>query len=215
MRKIATLVTTILILWGTSMTAQELKTISLPEPALANDKPLMQAVKERKSTREFADKQLSLQDLGNVLWCANGVNRPEEDRRTSPSAMNKQSIDVYAVIKDGVYLYDAARHELTPVAAGDFREAAGMQDYVATAPLNLIYVSDLNKLDMIEDEQDRLLMACADAAHCSENVYLYGAAAGLAVVIRGSVDGDKLKEPLKLKPGQRVMLGQTVGYFKE
>lgn len=215
MRKLATLILAFTILWGTSMTAQELKTITLPAPALENDKPFMHAVKERKSTREYADRELSLQDLANVLWCANGVNRPEEGRRTSPSAMNQQDIDVYAVMKDGVYRYDAPKHELTPVTAGDYRKAAGMQDYVETAPLNLIYVSDLNKLEMIKDENDRLMMAFADAGHCSQNVYLYGAAAHLAVVIRGSMDRDKLTEVFKLKPGQTPLLGQTVGYFKD
>jgi len=86
------------------MNAQNLQTIKLLTPALENDKPFMQAVKERKSSRDFSEKELSLQDLSNVLWCANGVNRPESGKRTSPSAMNKQDVDVYAVLKEGVYL---------------------------------------------------------------------------------------------------------------
>ena len=129
------IVAMLLLLMTACVNAQPPDTIKLLAPKLENDKPFMQAIKERKSTREFADTQLTLQDLSNVLWCANGVNRPESGHRTSPSAMNKQDIDIYAVFNTGIYLYDAVRHELTLVAAGDFRKESGMQDFVATAPL--------------------------------------------------------------------------------
>jgi len=214
MKSIMSVVIALSILCGTAATAQELSPIALPAPALENDKPFMQAVKERKSSREFADKDLSLQDLANVLWCAIGVNRPESGKRTSPSAMNRQDIDVYAVLKDGVYLYDAVNHELLPVAAGDFRKDAGTQEFVGTTPLNLIYISDLAKFETIKDEENRIIWAAVDAGHCSQNVYLYAAAAGLAVVVRGSVDKVKLSEVLKLRPEQKVLLAQTVGYPK-
>ncbi len=192
--------------------SQTLQAISLPKPALSNDKPLMQAMAERKSSREFADSALSLQDLANVLWCANGVNRPENGHRTAPSAMNRQDIDVYAVLKEGIYLYDAAKHELTPVEAGDFRKDAGTQDYVGTAPLNIMLVSDLAKFDFARESGDKLLMAALDAGHCSQNVYLYCAAANLACVTRASVDKVKLGGIMKLRAEQTILLGLTVGY---
>ena len=203
-----------LLLAGNSVFCQQLPSIKLPEPSLKPDKLFMQTIKERKSSREFAEKNLSLQDLSNVLWCSNGINRPENDHRTAPSAMNKQDVDVYAVLKDGIYLYDAKKHELSPVVEGDFRKDAGMQDWVGKAPLNLIYVSDLAKLDFAKEREAQVMTAGIDAGHCSQNVYLYCAAAKLSAVIRTSVDKKKMSEILKLRPQQIVIAGQTVGYPK-
>lgn len=198
---------------GSFAKTQELQPIKLPTPSLTNDKPLMQAMKERQSRREFDDRELSLQELANVLWCANGVNR-EDGRRTAPSAMNRQDIDVYVFLKTGIYVYDAPKHELTPIAAGDFRKESGMQEYVATAPLNLVFVSDLVKFGTTREPEDKVWLAGLDAGHCSQNVYLYCAAAELAVVTRMSIDRDKLSERLKLRPEQIPVLAETVGYPK-
>lgn len=214
MKKKTILAVLLLLLTGGIMSAQSLKTIKLPTPALKNDKLFMQAVKERKSSREFSEKELSLQDLSNLLWCANGVNRPESGKRTSPSAMNKQDVDIYVVLKEGAYLYEATKHELFPVVSGDYRKNTGMQPYVATAPLNLIYVSDLSKFDFLKEREEQIMTAAIDAGHCSQNVYLYSAAANLAVVTRTSVDKTKMAEILKLKPQQLVIMAQTVGYPK-
>jgi len=194
--------------------AQTQETIKLPAPALAADKPLMQALKERQSGREFADKPLTLQDLSNILWCANGINRPDSGKRTSPSAKNAQDVDIYAIMKDGAYLYDAPKHELKLIASGDHTLAAGTQPYVASAPLNLIYVSDLAKFDFMKEREDQIVAASVDAGHCSQNVYLYGAAANLAVVTRMSVPKQKAAEVLKLRPQQFIVIGQTIGYPK-
>lgn len=197
-----------------AVSAQTLETIKLLAPALNPDKPLMQALKDRQSRREYADKPLTPQDLSNILWCANGINRPESGKRTSPSAKNTQDIDIYAVMKDGVYLYDAPKHELTLIASGDQTLAAGTQPYVASAPLNLIYVSDLAKFDFMKDREDKLVAASVDAGHCSQNVYLYGAAANLSVVTRMSVQKEMMAGILKLRPQQVIVIGQTVGYQK-
>lgn len=135
-----------------SALAQEPSTLKLPPVSLKQDKPFMQALKERKSIREFKDEMLRLQDLANLLWCANGVNRPDTKHRTVPSAMNKQDIDVFVVIHDGIYRYDAFAHTLILVRAGDYRSATGAQEFVGKAPVNLVYVSDFSKLDFASDE---------------------------------------------------------------
>jgi SagB-type dehydrogenase family enzyme len=194
--------------------AQAPETITLSVPTLEKGKTLMKALQERRSNRDFLDKQLSAEDLSNVLWCANGVNRPETGNRTSPSARNKQDIDVFAIMKDGAYLYLPKKNQLVLVAAGDFRKDAGVQPFVAVAPVNLIYVSDLSKFDFIKEREEIVMTAAIDAGHCSQNVYLYGSSAGLSVVTRTSVDGKKLAGILKLKPRQFVIMGQTIGYPK-
>lgn len=187
--------------------AQELKPIALEKPQTEGGKPLMQALKERKSGREFSPEKLSPQMLSNLLWAAWGVNRPD-GRRTAPSASNRQEIDVYAVTAEGIYLYNAKAHQLEPVAAGDFRAATGTQPYVGQAALNLVYVADQAKTKNSE-------MAYADTGFIGQNVYLFCASEGLATVVRGSVDRAALAKTLKLRPDQAITLAQTVGYPKK
>jgi len=173
--------------------------------------PLMDALRQRRSTREYSDRALDLQTLADLLWAAAGINRPQEGKRTAPSTRNWQAVDVYVCLAEGAYRYDPANHRLEAAAPGDLRDLTGMQDFVATAPVNLVYVADLTRMAGIEEEAQRAYSA-ADAAFMAENVYLFCASSGLATVVRGSVDGAALTGPLKLKEGQRVVLAQTVGY---
>jgi SagB-type dehydrogenase family enzyme len=187
--------------------------VSLPKPETNGGKPLMQTLSERKSEREFASRDLSPQVLSNLLWAAFGVNRPD-GRRTAPSAMNRQTVDVYVVKAEGAFLYGAARNQLSPVAATDLRTATGTQAYVGQAPLNLVYVSDYSKMGN-SPENDKAMLAGAETGFIGQNVYLYCASEGLATVIRASIDKDALAKALKLKPSQHIVLAQTVGYPKD
>jgi len=103
----------------------------------------MQALNERKSIRSYQDKALTLEQLSDLLWAANGFNR--DDKRTTPTANNRQELELYVAMKSGLYFYDARKHLLKEVKKGDFRADTGVQDFVAQAALNLIFVSDLGK----------------------------------------------------------------------
>ena len=194
--------------------AQELKPILLPKPQTEIGRPLMQVLKDRKTTRTFSDKQLSPQTLSNLLWAGFGINRPENAHRTAPSAMNSQEVDLYVAMADGLYLYDAKAHALKLVLAEDLRGATGNQPFVAEAPVDLVYVSDLAKTGNASAE-DRLLYGGAHTGFISENVYLYCASEGLATVVRGLVDRAALAKRMQLRPDQRITLAQTVGYPKK
>jgi len=184
-----------------------------PLPSARRDLPatLMHALEARHSTRAFADKQLPAQVLGDLLWAAAGVNRPDEGKRTAPSARNRQEIDLYVSLADGLFLYQPRTHALSPVVPDDLRALTGTQDYVADAPVNLVYVADLSRMEGRSD-QERLIVSAADTGFMAQNVYLYGAAEGLAVVVRGSVDHEALGAAMKLRPEQRIVLAQSVGY---
>ena len=192
--------------------AQELKPVILPAPQTDGGRPLMQALKDRKSTREFGGEKLPAQVLANLLWAGFGVNRPD-GRRTAPSAMNWQEIDIYVVTAEGTYVYDAAKNQLQPVAKEDLRSLAGMQAFVATAPVNLVYVADMTKVT--GDAEGKELYTGADTGFIAQNVYLYCASEGLATVVRGSVEREALGKALKLKATQKIILAQTVGYPKK
>jgi SagB-type dehydrogenase family enzyme len=193
--------------------AQELKPVTLPKPRIDAGKPLMQVLNARKTTREFSPEKLSPQVLSDLLWAAFGVNRPD-GRRTAPSAMNSQEIDIYVAVAEGVYLYDARPHALKPVVAGDLRAATGGQDFVRSAPLNLVYVADFARMGGAP-EQEKVFYSAADSGFIGQNVYLYCASEGLGAVIRGTVDRPALAKALKLRPEQRILLAQTVGYPKK
>ena len=195
---------------GTGL-AQETGAIKLPPPGMEGGMPLMQALKARHSTRAFGSKPLPPQVLSNLLWAANGVNRPESGHRTAPSAHDWREIDVYVTTAEGAYRYDPSTHTLKRVAAGDIRHVTGVQDYVATAPLNLVYVADLDRMSDASAE-DKAFYSATDAGFIAQNVYLYCASAGLAVVVRGLVDRDALGAALGLGRHQRIVLSQSVGY---
>ena len=191
--------------------AQDVGAIKLPQPEMAGGMPLMQALKARHSTREFAAKPLPSQVLANLLWAANGVNRPDAGKRTAPSARDWREIDVYVTTAEGAYRYDPPTHRLVKVVAGDIRSLTGAQDFVASAPVNLVYVADLDRMSGASAE-DKVLYSAADTGFIAQNVYLYCASAGLAVVVRGLVDREALGAALGLGKHQRVVLGQSVGY---
>ena len=193
--------------------SQELKPIALPAPVTEGGMPLMQALKERKTTREYTSAKLSLQTLSDLLWAANGVNRPAEKKRTAPSAMNRQEISVYAALEEGLFLYDAFANQLQPVLAEDIREATGRQDFVKIVPVNLIYVAAVST-DSTIAESDRIFYPATDTGFISQNVYLYCASFGLATVVRGWMDKPALAKAMKLRPEQKIVLAQTVGYPK-
>lgn len=195
------------------MLAQDIKTIQLLSPDMSSGKTLMQSLNERKSSREFSEKALQMQELSNLLWAADGLNRPAEGKHTAPSASNWQDVDIYVILKEGIYLYDATQSQLKPVAAGDFRADAGSQGFVAAAPVNLVFVSDYDRMKKAKEES-KPIYAAADAAFIAQNVYLYCASADLATVVRASVDKEKLTTLLLLSPSQHVVLAQTVGYPK-
>jgi nitroreductase len=194
------------------LSAQEVTQL-LP-PQTDGGMPLMKALKNRKTSREFAGKDLSAQQLSNLLWAACGINRADEKKRTAPSAMNYQEVDVYVTTAKGLFLYNYEKNTLTEILKEDIRAKTGNQDFVKTAPLTLVYVADYDKMAK-SDEKTKDNYAWADAAFISENVYLYCASEGLVTGVRAWIDKDVLAKAMKLKPAQHIILAQCVGFAPE
>lgn len=182
----------------------------LPLPRLHAGMPLMQAFKLRQSTRDYSPRPLPSQVLSDLLWAAFGINRTSGDR-TAPYWRHVMVMDVYLAMADGVWLYDPAAHALSACTSEDIRAATGLQDFVAVAPLNLIYVAHGDRMGDIPPE-DRRLYASVDAGFIGQNVYLYCASEGLGSVFRGAVDHPRLERVLGLPREQFVTFAQTVGY---
>jgi nitroreductase len=189
---------------------QELKPIELPPPRSEGGMPLINALKLRHSTREFSDRPLPPQTLSDLLWAAFGINRPD-GFRTAPCARYIIAIDIYLAMTEGVWIYEPKAHALLPHLAGDIRAETGIQDFVKTAPLNLVYVAHGERL-LDNPPEERRLLTSVDTGFIGQNVYLFCASEGLVTVFRGSVDHSKLKRTLKLPHQQFITFAQTVGY---
>jgi nitroreductase len=185
-------------------------TLELPAPRRYGNQSLTAALQSRHSTREYADRPLPLQTLSDLLWAGFGVNRPNGDR-TAPYWRHVMVMDIYLAMAEGVWLYDPTTHKLLPHSKQDIREQTGVQDFVATAPLELIYVAHGERMTDVSPEERRLY-ASVDSAFIGENIYLFCATEDLGTVFRGSVDHAKLAELLQLPDGQFVTFAQTVGY---
>jgi nitroreductase len=190
--------------------AGDVKPLDLPPPRTEGGKPLMQALKERRSTRAFSPEKLPPQVLSGLLWAAFGVNRPD-GHRTAPSAMNRQTIDIYLATPDGLYLYEAKSHRLQGILPEDVRAATGTQDFVRAAAVNLVYVADYARMGNSSPD-DKLLYSGAETGFIAQNVYLYCASEGLVTVVRASVDRAALARTMHLRPDQHIVLAQSVGY---
>ncbi len=190
--------------------AQETPARPLPPPRPSGGMPLIDALMLRRSTREYSTHPLEPQVLSDLLWAANGVNRPSGDR-TAPYWRHIMVTDIYAAMADGVWLYEPKTHALLPHAKEDIRAQTGTQDFVALAPLDLVYVAHGERMRDV-GPAERRLFASADACFIGQNVYLFCASEGLATVFRGSVDQSKLAATLNLPDGQFVTFAQTVGY---
>ena len=211
MRKLLFILTALLLIVTTH--AQDMKAIKLNNPDKNRGTSVMKALSDRHSDREYATKELSMQDLSDLLWAANGINRPD-GKRTAPSALNKQDIDIYVIMKDGAYLYDAKTNCLQPVAKGDHRSIiAGGQDFVKSAPVSLVLISDLSRFGNITDHTK--LMAAVDAGIVCQNINIFCAATGLATVPRATMDQAALKQVLKLTENQLPIMNNPVGYPKQ
>ena len=190
----------LLTLGSFSCFAQDIK---LPAPNKTGGKPLMAVLNERQSNREFSEKELSMQTLSDLLWAAWGFNR--EDKRTAPSSQDRQELDLYVFLKKGVYFYDAKNQQLILKVQGNHLAKTGSQPFVATAPLNIIFVANLDKAS----NRDAALIDCG---FISQNIYLFCASEGLISVVRGMFSKDELHKLLTLNEKQEALLSQTVGY---
>jgi nitroreductase len=183
----------------------------LPPASLRGGLPLMEALRQRRSHRDFAGTALPEQMLGDLLWAACGINRPASDGRTAPRAMTYQEIDVYVALPAALYRYDATGHVLGLEVPRDVRALSGNQDFAAQVALDLIFVSDDSRVQLVEGEQ-REDYAYATAGAMAQNVYLFSASQGLAAVLRAWIDRGALHAAMELGVDQKVLLAQTVGY---
>ncbi len=198
--------------------------IQLLPPQIHGGKPVMEALSLRSSNRDFSGEDLPDQTLSDLLWAAFGINRPANGMRTAPSAVDWTEIDIYVVMRNGAFIYDAVANSLKPVVSGDFRADTGTQPFVKDAAVNLVYVANASRMTRpdfipkpILDDAFRVkdYLNWADAAVIAENVYIFAASEGLSTVVRTLIDRPALAKTLILGSEQTVILAQSVGFPKK
>lgn len=195
-----------------NINAQDIK---LNEPVKTGGISVMETFAKRQSSSEFADKELSIQDLSNLLWAANGINR-ENGKKTAPSAQNSQDIDVYVALPNAVYKFDAQANNLILISEGDYRGLAGGKKDNPLPPSILYIVADASKYkpsayNSIEHITD---MNKVDAGIVSQNISIFCSGMGLGTKPRAQMNHAELKKVLKLSDSQTLMLNHPVGYLK-
>lgn len=197
---------TLIITLSISCMAQN---IQLPQPNTKGGMPLYEALSNRQTNREFSDKELTDQQLADLLWCANGENR-NDGKRTAPSARNAQEIDIYVFNNKGVYLYVPEKNMLKMVIPEDMREGMSSRGkMIMAAPVTLLFFANYDKMNGF-DEAGREFYGATDAGFVSQNVYLYCAANNLNTVVMGAIDRPKIMEILKVDG--KPVLAQPIGY---
>jgi nitroreductase len=190
-----------------SLCAQD---INLPAPQKTGGMPLMDALARRSTTRTFGSQELSSKQLASLLWACFGINRAD-GKRTAPSANDKRATEIYVLLKQGAYVYDAKANSLKLVLAEDLRKLGATQDFAINAPVTLVFIADLSK--MADGSQEaKKNMANINVGYISQNAYLFCASEGLVTGARASVDRVALAAKLKLRPEQMIILAQSVGY---
>jgi nitroreductase len=219
------------------LSARDLEALKLSPPDKTRGLPFMEALSVKASAREWSDRELSPQDLSDLMWAANGLNRPEEDKTTASSAMNAHDVDIYVFMKDAVFVYDYRGHVLAPVLSGDFRsvpmkprppgpattpEGARSAALEAEPPpaappaeaaIQIVLVSDSDRFRGGSKEL-KYEWGAIDAGIISQNISLFCAATGLKTRPRASMDKEKIRQILKLRETQYIFLNHPVGYEK-
>jgi len=193
------------------LSAQKLETIKLKKPNMNRGSSVMSALENRRSTGEYSDRMLNIDDLSDLLWAANGINRPESGKRTTASAMNRQDVSVYTFTTEGVHLYDATKHELSPVVSGDHRKLFGER---GMSPLIVLLVTDISKFGDVGTDELRREWGAIDLGLVSQNMAIFCAANGIGTRPRAGMDREGIKSLLKLTDTQLPMLNHPVGYPK-
>ena len=204
--------------------ASNLAAITLPKPQTEGGKSVLAALQARRTIRNISPERLPAQTLSNLLWAAWGVNREQgpsgQPGRTAASASNAQEIDLYVVLPEGAYLYEALPHRLMPVVAGDLRAKVGRgrRGSVAQAPVNLIFVADVTRYAQarfqepgLKDPEIQKSYYNVATGLIAGNLFLFAAAEGLAAWFH-NCDKTALAAELRLRPEQHVLYAQTVGY---
>jgi SagB-type dehydrogenase family enzyme len=197
--------------------------IELPKPLLLGAVSLEEALNKRSSIRDYTGEPLSMKDLSQILWAAQGITRPEWGGRTTPSAGGTYPLELYVVVADrgvidlasGVYKYIPQRHTVLLVKAGDFSDelaiAALDQEWVSSASINIVIAAVFERTT--ERYGDRgVRYVHMEAGHADQNIYLQAAALDLGTVVIGAFHDDQVQKVASLQDNEKPLYIAPIGH---
>lgn len=193
--------------------AAPLETLNLDNPLSTVNVDLVEALKLRKSTKEFANYRISPQELSTILWAANGINR-KDGKRTAPSAYGKYFVEIYVASDQGVYRYEPLKHQLNMVSSDNIKAKVASQKFVGAASHVLLFIANLNEFPFFVKNSERIAGANATAGCIGENVYLMTGALKLGACLISSIDQKFIQENLKLNENQIPLFIMPIGLPK-
>jgi len=193
--------------------------IFLPEAAHRGLKSVEEVLSERRSVREYATEAVSLAELAQLLWSAQGITG-EDGLKTTPSAGALYPLEIYAVIAkvekiaEGIYKYHPATHSLQRIGQGDVRkrlaEAALDQDWVKEAPLVLVIAAVYERITGTYGSRG-MRYVHMEVGHAAQNLYLQAGALGLGTVIIGAFNDAMIQQILNLSEFEQPLCLLPVG----
>ena len=188
--------------------------IALPPPVTAGGMGLAEAIAKRRSIRQFEPEPLTLQQLSQLAWAAQGITEPSKGLRAAPSAGATYPIELYLFTKDGVFRYLPHGHKLVTLGDKDRRDdlskAALGQDLVAQAALDIVIVGVVSRTEQKYKDRARQYVYI-EAGHVGENIHLQAVALGLGSVSVGAFRDQSVSEVLGLPADQTPLLIVPVG----
>jgi len=197
-----------------------METITLPQPALTGDVSIEETLQQRRSIREYKDVPLSLQEVAQLAWAAQGINDEASGFRTAPSAGATFPTEIYLLItdvddvSDGVYRYNYDDHSLEKTIDGDRRrelyDVALRQPSITDAPVVMVITAVVARTEQRYGER-ALRYVYMEAGHVAQNVYLQGVALDIGTVVIGAFDDHGVSDVLQLDDGEHPLYIMPLG----
>lgn len=209
------------VIWSLSASAAETSepaVISLPEPLKQSDTSLEEALWQRRSVRSFTDRVPDWQQVGQLLWAAQGINRAENQHRTSPSAGALYPIEMYVVLPQGFYHYDPAKHAAVELSKDDMRkalmESGTTQDTIQQSPCVFIICAVVERTEARFKER-AMRYVLQETGHTAQNILLQLVSLGMGGVPIGGLEDETVQKVLELPADHRPLYIIAAGFPKE
>ncbi len=193
------------------ITSAQNKIVKLPQPRFSSNVSVEEAILKRRSVREYRNEPLTIQEISQILWSAQGITDKRTGFRTAPSAGALYPLEVYIVVgnvKDltpGIYRYRPQNHDIILFSSGDKRmdlyRVSLMQDCIKDAPVVMVISAIFERTTRKYGERG-IRYVYMEAGHSAQNVYLQCESLGLGMVVVGAFDDEGVKKVLNLERGE-------------
>jgi len=192
--------------------------VKLPDPLTEQEMSLQTALSSRRSVREFSSEPLTMDEISQLLWAAQGITH-DGDRRTAPSAGATYPLELYLVTAESVFRYIAREHTLLPTIDGDLRKdlcAASLeQEFILEAPATFIFTAVFARTEQRYGSTRSPRYIHIEVGHAAQNLMLQAVSVGLDTVPVGAYEDERVSRVLNLPIDHIPLYLVPVGHPRE